>query len=353
MKPLKLQSPRVWRTYTGGKLLDRWHKKEPQTDTQFPEEWIASTIAARNPGRENLCEGLSIAEGVPLKERIASSPERYLGAAHYKRYGVSTGILIKMLDAAERLTIQVHPDQAAARALFSSPYGKTESWYVAATRGPSACIYLGFRPGITRARWQSLFQKQAIDEMLFCLNQIFVSPGDVFLVPGGVPHAIGEGCCMLELQEPTDYTIRTERVTPGGLPVDDFLCHQGLGFDRMFSCFHYEGYGLEEILSRWRLRTRGASAADRESVCIGREDTPCFSLHELLVKTSLTLQAVSSFSVLVVLRGQGKLLFDEGSMSITQGDSIFLPAACLDMHLEAQGDQLHVLRCLPPEAKPL
>ena len=102
MKSLKLQSPRVWRTYTGGKLLDRWHKKELQMDTQFPEEWIASTIAARNPGRENLCEGLSIAESVPLKERIASSPERYLGAAHYKRYGVSTGILIKMLDAAER-----------------------------------------------------------------------------------------------------------------------------------------------------------------------------------------------------------------------------------------------------------
>ena len=121
----------------------------------------------------------------------------------------------------------------------------------------------------------------------------------------------------------------------------------------MSSCFHYEGYEAEEILSRWRLRTRGASAADRESVCIGREDTPCFSLHELLVKTSLTLQAVSSFSVLVVLRGQGKLLFDEGSMSITQGDSIFLPAACLDVRLEAQGDQLHVLRCLPPEAKPL
>ena len=77
--------------------------------------------------------------------------------------------------------------------------------------------------------------------MLEWMHCIEVHKGDTVLIQGGVPHAIGAGCFLAEIQEPTDYTVRTERITPSGLKVADTMCHQGLGFQKMFDCFHYEG----------------------------------------------------------------------------------------------------------------
>lgn len=93
-------------------MIDNWKKTSPEIDGSLPEEWIMSAITARGIDRpEN--EGLSFIEtedGVfSLKELIASNLELYLGKEVAQKFG-TTGVLIKMLDSVERLTVQVHPD---------------------------------------------------------------------------------------------------------------------------------------------------------------------------------------------------------------------------------------------------
>lgn len=164
--PLRLASARARRTYLGGRLLDELHGIRPAADTHFPEDWICSTVRAVNAGRENLVEGLNVVAGtqMTLKEAIAAAPEAMLGAAHVAAWGLSPAVLVKLIDAAERLGVQVHPDKAKARELFGSPFGKTECWHIVGGRtvgGERPCVYMVFRPGVTRDAWRAVFDRQA------------------------------------------------------------------------------------------------------------------------------------------------------------------------------------------------
>ena len=152
--PIRLRSARAWRTYTGGRLIDEMHGISPARDTHFPEDWIASVVRANNPGREDVVEGLGeLASGGYLRDLVAADPASALGAAHVARFGASPAVLVKIIDAAERLAVQVHPDKERAQRHFGSPFGKTECWHIIGGRsvgGEEPCVYLGFRPGITR-----------------------------------------------------------------------------------------------------------------------------------------------------------------------------------------------------------
>ena len=355
--PVKLDNPRAWRTYLGGSLLDALHGREG-SDGHFPEEWIMSVVAARNAGRENIRdEGMShlAQEGTALKDWIAADPKAALGAGHVKVHGGQTGVLVKLIDSAERLTVQVHPDRKKARELFNSPYGKTECWHILGGReigGEQPCVYLGFKPGITRQRWQSLFDAQDIPGMLDCLHRFDVSPSDTILIEGGVPHAIGPGCFLAEIQEPTDYTIRVERTTPSGFPVADFMCHQGLGFERMFDCFDYEGLSREEVRERWFLQPRSELKEDGDHVqtLVGYKDTPMFSMRRLDVHASLGIDLPARFSGLYVLSGRGEMICKGHSQSIRQADQYFLPAGTGQLRFTASaGQDLVILQCFGPQ----
>ena len=326
-KPIKLESARAWRTYLGGKLIDELHGVENPQDSNFPEEWLMSTVQARNSGREDIVEGLSITEnGISLKEFIASAPEKILGASHYSVHGDTTGVLVKLLDSMERLTVQVHPTKEKAKELFNSQFGKTECWHILDCRtngNEKPCIYIGFKEGITRGKWKKCFDDQDIEAMLDCLHCIEVKKGDTFLICGGVPHAIGAGCFLVEIQEPTDYTVRTERVTPSGLKIADFMCHQGLGFDRMFDCFEYEGYSKEETLKKWKIqKIINKNEAYTESEVIGYRDTPMFCLKVIDIDEFFDVKEKSVFSGLYILDGNGEV----ADRDVKKGDQFFLPA---------------------------
>ena len=187
---------RVWRTYVGGARLNEWHGRKAEQGF-FPEDWASSTTRAVNAGREDLVEGLSRVVSMPdqpyLLDLIQKDPEAFFGKAHLQAFGAQAGFLVKLIDAQERLTIQVHPDQQYAKTVLHSDYGKTESWYVLGgdDHGKKPCIYIGFKPGITREKWKELFETQNIEGMLNCLHRVTVEPGDCFIIKGGVPHAIG------------------------------------------------------------------------------------------------------------------------------------------------------------------
>ncbi|WP_437369860.1 type I phosphomannose isomerase catalytic subunit [Maribacter litoralis] len=354
--PLKQFSNRVWRTYEGGALIDKWKKAAPEVDGSMPEEWIMSTVTARGNGRpEN--EGLSMVETpsgtFSLKELVSSNKELYLGKALADKFG-TTGVLIKMLDSKERLTIQVHPDKAYAKTMLNSTFGKTESWYVLNKRevnGEKSVIYMGFKEGVTRKQWESLFVNQDIEGMLNCLHKIEVHPGDAYMIYGGVPHAIGSGCFLMEVQEPTDYTMRVEKVTPAGLKISDELIHQGVGEQNMLDCFHYDGCSYEEALRRWKVTPQAVDSSETHTLnsIFNETHTDCFGLSELDLSTNgeHTLKTNGSFFVAVIYFGEGTIICGGKEYSFSQGDEIFFSAAIEEVNFKSN-IETKILLCYPP-----
>lgn len=354
----QLQSNRVWRSYLGGRNIEQMQGLKEAQDGHFPEEWVASVVAATNPGHEREGEGLSrTVDGALLRDLIADNPEAMLGCGNVAKHGARMSILVKILDAAERLVVQVHPTRAFAQQYFNSPYGKTESWYLIGT-GEDACIYLGFKPGITHDEWVRCFEAQDIPRMLGWLHRLAVKPGDVVLVEGGVPHAIGAGCFMIELQEPTDLIVTPERQTPSGLVFPDRKLHAGLGFARMFDCFTYDGMDEQEIRRRYFIQPEESTDPESQALrtLIGRQATDKFCLQELLVDGMATVSWPDDYAVAVVLRGSGQvreLAADDKDPArqtagpfcpLKPGDQLFIPA---DAGPLCWTGQLQVVICRP------
>ncbi len=112
-------------------------------------------------------------------------------------------VLIKLIDAKERLSIQVHPDDAYARAL-GEPFGKTEMWYVVDCK-PGALLYYGFDHAIPKEEFQSRIQDNTLEEVL---NKVPAHRGDVFFITAGTLHAIGAGILIAEIQQSSNLTYR-------------------------------------------------------------------------------------------------------------------------------------------------
>jgi mannose-6-phosphate isomerase len=112
-------------------------------------------------------------------------------------------LLLKFLFTEEKLSVQVHPDDATARR-FGEPWGKTECWYVAHARSGSQ-IALGLRPGVTRAQLEQAIHDQSAEELL---NWVNIYQGEMIYVAGGTVHTIGPGAVLLETQQQSDTTYR-------------------------------------------------------------------------------------------------------------------------------------------------
>lgn len=356
--PFELDAPRVWRTYLGGALLDELHGAGSGKDSHFPEEWIMSVVAARNAGREAFAEeGMShvgTPEGPTLKECLEYDPAAFLGSAHAEKLGAQPGVLVKLIDSSERLTVQVHPDRKKAQELFHNPFGKTECWHILGGRaidGEVPCVYLGFREGITAEKWKALFDAQDIPGMLECLHRFEVREGDTILIEGGVPHAIGAGCFLTEIQEPTDYTIRVERTTPSGFRMADESCHQGLGFSRMFECFHYEGLSREETRKRWFLSEKKLSESDGGTVTklVDYGDTSYFAMRKLDISGRFVLRT-EAFCALYVLHGSGYICAGERVLLLKAPQQVFVPAGADAFEIRADaGERLEILQFFGPD----
>jgi len=352
--PLKQLSNRVWRTYQGGALIDKWNKSFPEIDGSEPEEWIMSTIIARGKNRPKN-EGLSLIKTddgiVSLKDLIDSNPVLFLGTELAQKYG-TTGVLIKMLDSMERLTIQVHPDKQYAKTVFNSEFGKTESWYVLNTRqinDEKPVVYMGFKKHVTKELWKTYFENQNIQGLLDCLHKIEVKPGDAFMIYGGVPHAIGAGCFLMEVQEPTDYTMRVEKTTPKGLKITPELIHQGVGEEKMLECFHYDVYTLDEALQKWKIEPEVLQHSNDFTLrtLFNKKHTNCFGLNELLLNGNYTMNGNSRFYVEVIYSGEGTISCNGTDYEYSQGDEIFISAAISEITYKSKSAS-KILLCYPP-----
>ena len=325
---LKMKENRVWRLYRGGKLLDELHGREGE-DSCFPEDWLASVVEAINPPRAN----------APAHEGLSRAVLDN-GETAYLRDLIDTpfGVLTKFLDSAERLPIQVHPDKETALRLFNSAYGKTEAWYILDGReigGEAPYILMGFQSEVTPAILKDLFDRQDIEGMAALLHKIPVQPGEIYLIRGGCPHAIGSGVLLLEIQEPTDYTISLETHDTAGNEVPGQLIHQGLGFEKMFECFHYTTQDPDKS----RMEPKALSPGYEELISYG--DTPCFCLRRMQVSGARAQEAGDLPYTLAVTKGQGTV----NGIAVKQGDCLFVSAG--QEAYEITGT-MEILQCLPP-----
>lgn len=357
--PLPLSFTRARRTYTGGKLLEELHGYAGPRDSFYPEEWVGSVVQVRGTGGED--EGLSdiLLEGgssMLLKDLIHLAPELFLGPGHVRRYGDNPAMLVKLIDSAERLSVQVHPDRAFSRAAFGSEFGKTESWYVLGTRkisGLDPYLLIGFKPWVTRDLWEDLIESQDIPAMLDCLHRVSPAPGDVYMIGGGLPHAIGPGCFLIEIQEPTDYTLRAEMTSPHGDPFPELLIHQGIGRERLLDCFHYDTGTLEETIARCRV---APAVTDRQPGGTRRDLTgpgasEFFSMAGIEVTGQFICDAATTYSLLIVLSGTGTISWSGGSRRVNASSRLFLPFGmhgCTLTNACGPDAPLRAVLCYPP-----
>lgn len=334
----KQLSCRVRRTYRGGKLLDEFLGNDTPTDSFMPEDWISSFIEAKNKDYIE-GEGLSYAEvdggSAPLRQLV--------GSEEFGEGRAESGVLIKLLDAGERLGIQVHPTKEYARRIFNSQYGKTECWYILGCREDPEnppCVYLGFKENVTREMWQRLFEEQDVRGMLASMHKFEVCPGDCILVCGGVPHAIGAGCFLLEIQEPSDYTMRAETTTVAGEVLTPMQIHYGVGVDNMLDCFSYDGFTKEEMKEKFFPRSSVGEDGIRRIVTY--QNTDCFALDEVI--SGVVEIKKSHFLTVVVKKSGGTLECGEKKIELQRADRFFIPADTAFTLRDA-----NVILCYPPK----
>jgi mannose-6-phosphate isomerase len=300
-----------------------------------PEDWVASTTSlfGRAPA------GLTVLpDGRLLRDAVAADPEGWLGPEHTAALGADTGLLVKLLDAGQRLPVHCHPSNSFARQHLNCRHGKTEAWVVIGTSGADPTVYAGFTEGVderTVAEWVSTQDRAA---MLGALNPIPVRPGDTVFVPAGLPHAIGPGVFIVELQQPTDFSVTLE--WQGFLPGAD-AGHLGLGYDTALGCVDRSGWSGSRLDSLVR---HTGDYRDPVVPLFGADASPFFRAERLHVGPRVELDP--SLAALVVLEGSGRLRTERGGdLDLRRGATAVIPFSAGPSILD--GD-LVVVRCRPP-----
>lgn len=316
-KPIFFERNRVRRVYTGGKLFSDFLGDAPE-DGFFPEEWIASSVRAINAGSTDLKEGVSFVPELNkyFDELISEHPDELLGPKGKMR------ILVKFLDSAIRLPAQAHPDKAFSRKYFNSEYGKTECWIVLGTR-PGAKIYFGFNEGVTEKDFLDAIQKSETDlsSMERLMKSFEPNIGDVYLVPAKTVHAIGAGCLILEVQEPTDFTIQPERYC-GEYRLSDREMYLSLTKEEAVLCFDFNRSPIPEKKPKVVFED---GKCIKESL-IDSDSTDCFSINRFILRGGeCRLNAPESYGVYIVTEGEGELLREGYNKKIKKGDYFFMP----------------------------
>jgi mannose-6-phosphate isomerase len=313
--PIVLPPNGIPRFYRGGPAIAELRGVE--LGDRVPEEWIASTTTVF--GDDQL--GLSrLADGELLRDVIAADPESWLGPDHVARFGADPALLVKLLDAGERLPVHVHPDGPFARAHLGTKFGKTEAWIVIAA-GPGAQVHLGFREPVSEDTLRTWVADQDGAAMLAALNPIDVSAGDAVFVPAGSAHAIGEGLLIVELQEPSDMSVLLEW---DGFGIDDEdEATLGLGWDTALACVDRTARDGSQSPG---LRPNGAIAELLPPVASS------FFTAQRVAPGGGAVELAQGFAVIVVTEGAGRI----ADLEVERGAALLVPHAAGQVTAEGE-----------------
>lgn len=231
-------------------------------------------------------------------------------------------LLIKVIDARETLSVQVHPDNESAAGVGGEP--KTEMWYVLAA-DPDACVYCGLQPGVTREAFGRAVPAGTLASMLV---RVPVRANDAVYVPGGRVHAIGAGCLLLECQQNSNTTYRIHdwgRVGADGKP-------RPLHIEQAMKVIRWTDH--EPPLVRPRL-VESMSHNERWEVLT----SPYFRMERYRLREPLVWRRDrETFQVAFVQQGRVRLSHASFAEEASPGQTYLIPAACPDLALQPVGD---------------
>ena len=334
-EPIFFERNRVGRVYTGGKLFNGFFGDEAK-DGFLPEEWIASSVKALNKEMSKEKEGVSKTKDSEMyfDEILEKYPLEILGSTKKMR------ILVKILDSAVRLPAQAHPDKSFSRKHFNSEYGKTESWIVLDTR-PGARIYFGFKDDVDKESFIKAIDESETDKNAMERLMEYTEPkaGDVYLVPAKTVHAIGAGCLILEVQEPTDLTIQPEHWCDE-YKLNEQEMYIGLPKEEAVECFDFGKAPDTKLTPKTIFEKNGV----RLENVITAYDTDCFVINRItLTGGKYTLEVKDSYGVYIVTDGNGIIHGKDYQKEIKKGDYFFLPY-CAMGNFSVEGN-MQIVEC--------
>jgi mannose-6-phosphate isomerase len=326
-RPVRLPANQPHRFYRGGAAIAALRGDAPAMEFG-PEDWVASCTTFHGATDAGLT---TLPDGRLLRDAVAADPAGWLGDAHVATFGPDPALPVKLLDAGQRLPVHCHPSNEFAQAHYASRYGKTEAWLIIGAE-PESTVHIGFQQEQSADTVADWVERQDSAAMLDALNPVTVRAGDTVFVPAGVPHAIGAGIFIVELQQPTDLSVTLE--------WRDFLDdaaggHLGIGFDTALRCVDRQGWAgrLDELVRH-----------DENPAPV----TELFGQPEFFRAERLRGGAglAASFGVLVVLDGDGVLRTERaGAVPLRKGMTFVLPHAAGESTLDGE---ITAVRCLPP-----
>ena len=331
--PSKLPSNQFDHFYRGGNRIGAL--RQGPGGPMRPEEWIGSVTTRFGEAEQGLSK---LSDGTLLKDAIKQNPDAWLGSDHVKNFGMSTEILIKLLDPDQRLPVHFHPNKAFSKEHLGLDHGKTEAWIILEAPAGSG-VGLGFKQTQNKDDLLKLVRNQDSAALLASLRRTEVSVGDAVLVPAGVAHAIDAGIFLLELQEPTDLSALLEW---DGFAVDGIKDgHLGLGFETVTDALKLDPLTDSEFTSL--IAKNVLTGGNLRSILPIKADG-YFRAH--LAPQSGDFEA--GFAIALVLNGSGKIIFENApEMAINQGDALVIPHAAGTYSISGA----NVIICRPPLAE--
>jgi mannose-6-phosphate isomerase len=300
--PLKLSYITKTALWGGRTLADEWGKKS-EFDV-ISESW---ELTVRDKEMSKIVNG--DAAGLTLAEYFDRAG--YDAVAGDFAKGDRFPLLIKLIDACDKLSLQVHPDDRFACEV-ENDLGKTEMWYIVSAEEGASIIY-GLRCGVTEEDFASAVRENRTSEVV---KTVPVRAGESYFIPSGMVHAIGRGILIAEIQQNSDLTYRVydyDRVGADGkkreLHVDKAIAVTKVFAERDVDDICYsEGRGGADLLAN-------CNYFKVKKLCLKNGDGAELCANE------------DSFLSLLAIDGEGEIIFEGESYPIKKGDSYFLPAS--------------------------
>lgn len=302
--PLKFEPVYKQIIWGGDKIAKRFHRTVPFE--KVAESW---EITCRGDGMSVVKNGALC--GKTLGDVINEHPRETLGDASIARYGERFPLLVKLIDAADRLSVQVHPDDAYARKA-GEENGKNEMWYVVDAREGAQLVF-GLKKGVTKEAFARAVAGGRVEETL---KRVPVKRGDAFFIRAGTVHAILDGILIAEIQQNSNTTYRIYdwgRVGKDGRPRE-------LHVAQALDVIRFEDAGAQPETPQ----TRDDGGAEVRQLV----RSEFFHVDEVSATRTWRAETGGSFMILNVLEGGGSLEAGGVRESLSAGESLLLPA-CL------------------------